>query len=195
MPSPRWSFSLFPGRAPRFCGAVGRRKRQPFPPPKRAWRGTCTSSGSMDGCRFGWAPKSAAFSRGGRLKMARSMSEAALWPFCCARCTRNRPLGRPFPVRIINGFHPPKVPDRADLLAIFLKGRHRRPRDVDPMHFGKSPFPRRQAQLKAAQTISARSPKGSRADRSRLAAGCDAGLFCRSNRLPEAALLVDPRHV
>lgn len=109
MPPPQWSFSLFPGRAPRFCGAVGRRKRRSFPLPKRAWRATCASGGSMDGHRFGRTPKSAAFSRGDRLKMAGSMSEAALGTFCCARCTRNRPLGRAFPVRIVNGFHPPKV--------------------------------------------------------------------------------------
>ena len=63
----------------------------------------------MDGCRFGRAPKSAAFSRGGRLNMAGLMSEAALWLLDYARCTRNRPLGRAFPVRIVNGFHPPKV--------------------------------------------------------------------------------------
>ena len=95
-----------------FRGAVGRRKRQPFPLPKRAWRATCASGGSMDGRRFGRAPKSAAFSRGDRLKMAGSMSEAALGTFCCARCTRNRPPGRPFPVQIVNGFHPPKVAKR-----------------------------------------------------------------------------------
>ena len=114
MPSSRWSFSLFPGRVARraFRGAVGRRKRQPFPPPKRARRTTCASGGSMDGRRFGRAPKSASFSRGGRLKMAGLMSEAALGTFCCARCTRNRPLGRAFPVRIVNGFHPPKVAKR-----------------------------------------------------------------------------------
>ena len=63
----------------------------------------------MDGRRFGRAPKSAAFSRGGRLKMAGLMSEATLWLLDYARCTRNRPPGRPFPVRIVNGFHPPKV--------------------------------------------------------------------------------------
>ena len=81
-----------------------------FPSPEaRIARGTCASGGSMDGRRFGRAPKSAAFSRGGRLKMAGSMSEAALETFCCARCTRNRLLSRPFPVRIVNGFHPPKV--------------------------------------------------------------------------------------
>ena len=63
----------------------------------------------MDGRRFGRAPKSAAFSRGGRLRMAGLMSEAALWLLDYARCTRNRSLGRAFPVRIVNGFHPPKV--------------------------------------------------------------------------------------
>ena len=63
----------------------------------------------MDGRRFGRASKTAAFSRGGRLKIAGLMSEAALWLLDYARCTRNRPLGRAFPVRIVNGFHPPKV--------------------------------------------------------------------------------------
>ena len=103
-----------------FRGTVGRRKRQPFPLPKRA---TCASGGSMGGRRFGRAPKSAAFSRGGRLKMAGLMSEAALETFCCARCTRNRPPGRPFPVRIVNGFHPPKVPN---LFSRMGKSRTRR---------------------------------------------------------------------
>ena len=92
-----------------FRGAVGRRKRQPFPLPKRAWRATCASGGSMDGRRFGRASKSASFSRGGRLKMAGLMSEATLWLLDYARCARNRPPGRAFPVRIVNGFHPPKV--------------------------------------------------------------------------------------
>ena len=81
-------------------------------PPKRA---TCASGGSMDGRRFGRAPKSASFSRGGRLKMAGLMSEAAPGTFCCARCTRNRSLGRAFPVRIVNGFHPPKVDNLKEL--------------------------------------------------------------------------------
>ena len=81
-------------------------------PEARMARGACASGGSMDGRRFGRAPKSAAFSRGDRLKMAGLMSEAALGTFCCARCTRSRPLGRAFPVRIVNGFHPPKVAKR-----------------------------------------------------------------------------------
>ena len=136
MPSPQWSFSLFPGRVARcaFCGAVGRRKRQPFPPPKRT---TCASGGSMDGRRFGRAPKSAAFSRGGRLKMAGSMSEAAPGTFCCARCTRNRPPGRAFPVRIVNSFHPPKVQEHEPLPipphALLRKDRTRF-RTVTPNH-------------------------------------------------------------
>ena len=122
--SPMVVFAVFGSCcALRFRGAVGRRKRQPFPFLKRAWRATCASGGSMDGRRFGRAPKSAAFSRGGRPEMAGSMSEAALGTFCCAHCTRNRPLGRAFPVRIVNGFHPPKVPN---LFSRMGKSRTRR---------------------------------------------------------------------
>ena len=134
MPSPQWSFSLFPGRVARcaFRGAVGRRKRQPFPLPKRA---TCASGGSMDGRRFGRAPKSASFSRGGRPEMAGLMSEAALWLLDYARCTRNRPLGRAFPVRIVNGFHPPKVQKHKPLPIpphTLLRENRARARTVDP---------------------------------------------------------------
>ena len=109
MPSPQWSFSLFPCCAPRFCGAVGRRKRQPFPLPKRA---TCASGGSMDGRRFGRAPKSAAFSRGARLKMTGSMSEAAFGTFVVRVAQEAGRLAAHSLCELSMVFHPPKVAKR-----------------------------------------------------------------------------------
>ena len=114
MPSPQWSFSLFPGRVARRAFAA-------------RWAG---GSGSLSLPRSahgaGLARQAVRWmdaGSDGRRKAPLSAAAAGLkWPdrclkprsgtFCCARCTRNRPLGRAFPVRIVNGFHPPKVAKR-----------------------------------------------------------------------------------